>query len=94
MLAGILPKSSSKAVSGFTWPTSQQDLSGKAEKLSRPNLGEKITEVDWAFKNEKMKAEECNEDEAAWSTLIGRGLPMICSDWMDLGVTDASSLMP
>ena len=41
-----------------------------------------------------MKAEECNEDEAAWSTLIGRGLPMICSDWMDLGVTDASSLMP
>ena len=56
MLAGILSKSSSKAVSGFTWPTSQQDLSGKAEKLSRPNLGEKITEVDWDFKNEKVKA--------------------------------------
>ena len=46
----------------------------------------------WAFKNEKVKAQESN-DEAGWSTLIGRGLPMICSDWMNLGVTDASSLM-
>ena len=34
------------------------------------------------------------QDATGWATLIGRGLPMICSDWMDLGVTDASSLMP
>ena len=40
-----------------------------------------------------MNAEEFN-DEAGWSTLIGRGLPMICSDWLALGVADASSLMP
>ena len=51
------------------------------------------TGCHWAFKNKKVKAQESN-DEDGWSTLIGRGLLMLCSDWMDLSDTDASSLMP
>ena len=31
--------------------------------------------------------------QAGCSTLIGRGLSSLCSDWLDLGVTDASSIM-
>ena len=29
-----------------------------------------------------------------WSTLIGRDQLRLCSDWLDLDVADASSLMP
>ena len=32
--------------------------------------------------------------QAGCSTPIGRGLSSLCSDWLDLGVTDASYLMP
>ena len=33
------------------------------------------------------------EPEADWSTLIGRGLLRLCSDWLDLDVANTSSLM-